>query len=149
MSEASGGRRSPRLLSALAASLALNCLAAGYLIGRGSAPVPSPPPAPPVAADANSFGERLRHLPAGERQKFQRAMQPDRPAIREAREALAEARARVAQVMAAEPYDAGTMRQAFADVRARADALQARVQDATAQALAALSVDSRRQLAGP
>jgi uncharacterized membrane protein len=147
MSEATETRQRSRLLLALAVSLALNCLAAGYLIGRGAALVPSPPAAAP--ATANSFGERLKHLPGEERQQFQRAMQPDRPAIRQARADLAEARSRLAQVMAAEPYDPEKMRQAFADVRAKAETLQSHVQDATAQALAAISAQSRRQLAGP
>jgi hypothetical protein len=51
--------------------------------------------------------------------------------------------------MAAEPYDAQKMRDAFADVRAKTAALQGRIQDATAQALAATSPETRRQLAGP
>jgi uncharacterized membrane protein len=148
MSEASQGRQSRRLLFVLAVSLALNCLAAGYLIGRGAASLPPPPAPSPAAANANGFGERLKQLPAAERQKFHSAMQPERAAIRQAHEDLMQARAHLAQVMAAEPYDPEQMRQAFAEVRAKAETLQSRVQDATAQALAALSAESRRRLAG-
>jgi uncharacterized membrane protein len=147
MSEVSETRQRSPLLLALAVSLALNCLGAGYLIGHHAAFVPSPPPMAPAAV--NSLGERLKHLPLDERRRFQRAMQPDRPAIRQAREELAVARARIAQVMAAEPYDPGQMRQAFADVRAKTEVLRERVQVAMARALAVLSADSRRQLAGP
>jgi uncharacterized membrane protein len=134
----------------LGLSLALNCLLAGFLIGRGVGVIhPSgggPAGGPPVA---NGFGERLKQLPGEERQKFQKAMQPSRPAIKAAREDLAAARHRLAEAMAADPYDADKVRDAFADVRAKTQVLQSRVQDATAQALASLSPDLRKRLAGP
>lgn len=145
MNDAPTGRRRPGLRLALTLSVALNGLAAGYLIGHG---LETPPPTP-QAATAVGFGERLKLLPREERQKFQQAMQASRPAIQQARQAWTEARAGIAAAMAEEPYDADRMRQAFAVARTAGETLQGRVQEATAQALAGLSPQSRQQLARP
>ncbi len=76
-------------------------------------------------------------------------MQAYRADIRQAREDLAAARTRLSKAMADDSYDPDKMRLAFADVRAKTETLQGRVQDATAQALTAVSPEIRKRLAGP
>jgi uncharacterized membrane protein len=128
----------------------MNCLLVGYLVG-GNIPIAAPrwSPSTSTPAPASTFNDRLKQLPNDERQKFQDVMAMNRLAIRQAREELLVARTRLTQAMAAEPYDANQLRQAFAEVRNKTVVLQERVQDATAQALAALTPDSRKRLAGP
>ncbi len=150
MSESPIASPQSKLLFALLLSLAVNFLLAGYLIGRAvTFGPPSPHAQSPAPAAANSFGERLKQLPGDDRLKFQQAMQAYRADIRQAREDLAAARTRLSKAMADDSYDPDKMRLAFADVRAKTETLQGRVQDATAQALTAVSPEIRKRLAGP
>lgn len=139
------------LVAILVVSVGINCLLAGYIVGRRLLPgeEQATQASAPAPAQANNLAERLKALPKEERQKFQEAMRPFRPDIRTAREAVQEARDHLAAVISAEPYDPARMRETFEDVRAKAAVLQQKVQDATAQALAALSPESRKALAGP
>lgn len=149
MSETSNAGANSKLLLALAISLAINCLGLGYVIGHGAASFPALSPQATVASSSGSFGERIKHLPKEERQKFQHVMHASQPAIRQARQDLVEAKARLNQALVSEPYDSERVRLAFADIRAKTETLQSRVQDVTALALAELSAESRRQLAVP
>jgi len=129
-------------------SVAFNCLLIGVVAGRLLWPRDE---ATAVTGGDGSltFGERVRRLPPTERDKFQAAMQPHRPAIRAAREELATARAQFREALRHEPYDAAALLQAMAAMRAKNALLQQRIQEASAQAFAVLSPQSREQLSRP
>lgn len=141
------------------ASLAVNCLLIGVMFGsgvtgpalRGEPPAAAPPAGAPQAGmplAGGGFGQRVSRLPEAERRKFMMAMRPYRPGIRAARMALIDARRRLGATVAQPDFNAAAVAAAFADVRAHATALQERVQEATTTALATLSAQSRRELAG-
>lgn len=149
MSDA-GTLRSAWLGAALFASLAVNTLLGGVVLGRETpwlANRPHAGGAPNFRVEG--FAWRVRRLPEDERRRFQAAMRPYRPGIREARQALADARQRLDQTLVAEPYSVPTTLAALAEVRAKSTALQQRVQEAAAEALANLSPASRQTLAAP
>lgn len=145
-------RSAPRgrwLALVLLASLAVNCLLVGVMFGTriaGPALHDQPPVAAPLGGSA--FGQHVGQLPEPERRRFMLAMRPYRPGIRAARMALVEARRHLAATIAQPDFNAAAVTAAFADVRAHASALQEHVQEATAVALAAVSPESRRELAG-
>ncbi len=141
--------RSRWLALVLLASLAVNCLLVGVMFGArvaGPALRDQPPVAAPLGGGA--FGQHVGQLPEPERRRFMMAMRPYRPGIRAARMALVEARRHLAATIAQPDFNAAAVTAAFADVRAHASALQEHVQEATAAALAAVSPESRRELAG-
>jgi uncharacterized membrane protein len=144
----SPSRRLAWLSGLLFISLAVNCLFLGALIGRE---LPWPEAAPTVPqlrrAPVEGFGARIMALPLPERHRFFAAMRPFRPGTQAARADLAEARRNLRAVLMREPYDPAAVTIALAEVRRRTGILQQRVQDAAAQALAALSPQSRRWLA--
>ena len=146
-------RPAPRgrwLAAVVLASLAVNCLLIGVMFGsRVTGPALRGQP-PPVAAPqgGGAFGQHVGQLPEPERRRFMLAMRPFRPGIRAARMALVEARRHLAATIAQPDFNAASTEAAFADVRTHASALQERVQEATTAALASLSPESRRELAG-
>jgi uncharacterized membrane protein len=143
-------RLSTWLGAALFVSIAVNTLLGGVVLGR-EMPwfVERPQPTGLPAFRVEGFAGRLQQLPQDERFRFMRAMRPYRPEIREARAALAEARQRLDQQLAAEPYSVPATLAALAEVRAKSTLLQERVQVAAAEALVKLSPASRRALAAP
>ena len=131
----------------LLASLAINALTVGMLIGSGFA-VPMLRAQAPAGPPAwGGFGNSVNQLPQAERRRLMVAMRPYRPDIRAARLALGDARARLAATIAQPEFNVAAASAAFADVRIHAAALQERIQEATAAALQTLSPQSRRVLA--
>ena len=145
-----GIARSAWLGTALFLSVAVNTLLGGVVLGReapwfGERPQAGGAPSSPV----EGFAGRVQRLPADERRQFELGMRPYRPGIREARLALAAARDRLDAQLVADPYSVLATRAALAEVRAKVEVLQQRVQEAAAEALVNLSPASRRALAAP
>ena len=129
-------------------SVALNCLLVGIVVGHWLLPREEAA-APGSGGRPLGFGERLRLLPAAERDKFEAAMQPSRPEIRAARAEVAAASAQFRQTLQREPYDIAATSAAMAALRGKTAVLQQRLQEAAAKAFAVLSPQSRQQLSRP
>lgn len=137
------------LSALLLLSVALNCLLVGVVAGHLLRAREEAPAAGAAGDGPLPFSERMRRLPPAERDKFQAAMLPYRPAIRAARAELAEARAQFRETLRRDPYDAAATSQAMAAMRGKLAVMQQRVQEAAAQAFAVLSAQSREQLSRP
>jgi hypothetical protein len=144
-------RRLDWVVGLLILSVATNCLVGGFLLGRGiSTGAPAqPPPAPAVVAPAWNLNERVKLLPPDEQKIFQQAMRTFRLGIDRARLDLDESKEHFPEAMLANPYDPDRMAKTFADLRAKTDAFQTRIQDGWSQSLAALTPASRKQLGTP
>jgi hypothetical protein len=134
---------------ALFASIAVNCLTIGLLVGRQT---PSwltggkGQGQGGVQGAGNGFGQRVQLLPDDERRIFSQAMKPYRPGIWAARSALAEARLHLAEAIARHDYNPDEATAAFAEVRKRTTELQEKIQEATVVALGGLREESRNML---
>lgn len=136
------------MATGLFVSVALNCLLAGLIVGRDANLFGPEKPSAVQGFPANGFGEKVKSLPDDERRKYNLAMKPFRPALREARENLIAAREHMNQVINAEPYDLAAVKAALADVQQKTASYQQQVQDETAEALADLTPQSRHALIG-
>jgi uncharacterized membrane protein len=138
----------PRILAVLLlVSLAANCLLVGLILGRTVDIwpfAPRPPASQPV--QIAGFGARVQELPDPDKRAFHAAMAPDRPAIRQARQAVTVSRQAVADAISREPYDAQAVIDAFAELRQKTDTLQQRAEESGARALSGVSEAGRRLL---
>ena len=145
MSDGTAGRWPPL---ALLISLGLNCLLIGLIVGHavneGGLHAPEPAQTQPV--QVGGFGARVQTLSPADKQAFNLGMLAHRPAIRQARQELAVARAKLADAIARDPYDKAAAATAFAEVRSKSEIVQERVQEAAVDALAAVSLEGRRDL---
>ncbi|MBL8704977.1 MAG: periplasmic heavy metal sensor [Rhodospirillales bacterium] len=94
-----------------------------------------------------AFRQAVQALPDADRRAFEEAMEAVRGDIQSAQRELRQARLRVNDAIRAEPFNKGAVLDALADVRRRLEAIQQRQHAGTAEALAKLSPDSRRQFA--
>jgi uncharacterized membrane protein len=94
-----------------------------------------------------AFRQAVQALPDTDRRAFEEAMEAVRGDIQSAQRELRQARQRVNDAIRAEPFNKGAVLDALADVRRRLEAIQLRQHAGTAEALAKLSPESRRQFA--
>jgi len=124
------------------ASLAANVFFAGLI---GSHLLNRVRPEPP---GMEGFIARLAAaLPPGDAGRFRAVLDGERPWYDQARAAADRARGRLADAIAAVPYDEGTARQRLLDWRARWNESSDRFGDSLLAAVRALSPDGRQQLA--
>jgi len=95
----------------------------------------------------SSFRQAIESLPAADRQVFEETMKAARADIVRSHRALREARQRANEAIRAEPFDKAAMLAALAEVRERQEAIQLRLHTGTADAVAKLSPEARRQFA--
>ncbi len=144
----SRARALPPLAIVLVISLAVNALLiglfAGNLLGRPDHPGDRGP------RGGNSDFMMARSIedvvPEADRDQIRQAF---RQAFRDSRDIWTEkraARTALSEALAAEPFDAAAVDQAFADMRAADQALTARFQSVLSQELADLSVEQRATL---
>lgn len=131
------------LRTALFASLALNLLAIGAVVGAGAAGLRLER-AGAAEAEAAPRGAFMAALPPAERLKLRRALQAAFLETRDARRAARRERAAVMELATAQTYDAVAVREALRRTRAAEMALLARIDDAVVAALAELPAGQRR-----
>jgi uncharacterized membrane protein len=102
-------------------------------------------PGGPGAAFA--FRQAVQSLAESDRQVFEEIMEGARPELQRAQRELRQARQRVNEAVRADPFDKQSMLKALDDVRQRQQAIQQRLHVGTADALAKLSPEARRQFA--
>lgn len=159
--------------AALFASVCLNLFLVGLMIG-GSVPLhhrphwlggpdrraeapphpgqPGRPGAPggpgrEASGPQLAFRQAVQALPDSDRHAFEEAMEAVRSDIQSSQRALRQSRQRINDAIRAEPFDKKALLDAFAEVRQRLEAIQQRQHAGTAEALAKLSPDIRRQFA--
>jgi len=142
------------VLLALVVSLGLNLFVGGLVVGGR---FHHPPPGAFLHerhVDAKNeprvflFVNRMaRELPPDERRNFMTVVNGYRGELTEADRNLRDARKRVREAMAAEPFDRAALENAFADVRVRFDDLQKVLHGALADAASRLPPDARQRLA--
>lgn len=96
---------------------------------------------------AQSFRQAIQALPEADKRIFDESMESARAESRRAQPELRQARQRVNDAIRAEPFDKQALLQALAEVRQRQDAIQLRLHTDTAEAMARLSPEARRQFA--
>jgi uncharacterized membrane protein len=134
--------RSKWLVAALAVSLILNLVAAGFILGRltGGPRFVAPDP-------TAGFGRLLRFLPEDRREALAPTLRGHRAHVmRDARTLRARHRA-VFDALAAEPYDPDTLVRALADLRATLNSTQESAHRSLAELAESLSPEERRALA--
>lgn len=148
MSEtATAPRRTPWWLIA---SVLLNCLLIGVLVGGRIAERRAAPETPPAAA--HHRGEMrlarglLATLPEADRREVGRIFFTSMAANRDLFEARRDARSALGEALALDPYDETAVRSALDSLQAADRNLQAALQDTLADQLAQLSPEQRRAL---
>jgi uncharacterized membrane protein len=126
----------------LIVSLAVNFLILGFAAGRYG------------QFRQGDFLERVialgvRGLPAEIRRDIMASLVRERPELRAALEEVQDARRRMFEVMRVEPFDRAALDAAFADVRAKTEALQERGQTLLGNAVEHASPDARSQIELP
>jgi uncharacterized membrane protein len=134
----------PRLPLWLIASLLVNALLIGLVLGGGLGQRKAGPP-PSVQGSEEALMRGIdRTLPQAQRrtvrQTFRRAYQD----TREERRRVREARRKIAQSLAADPYDREVVQAGFAELRAAESAMKARMQDLLAEQLGELTLEQRQ-----
>jgi uncharacterized membrane protein len=95
-----------------------------------------------------SFAERMaRRLPVHERNKYMAVIDGYRPEMASAERQMRDARAKVRDALAADPFDPQALNDALANVRESFTNVQKVFHSALAAAAAALDPDGRKQLA--
>jgi uncharacterized membrane protein len=139
------------VLAALVVSLGLNLFVGGVVIGRGlhhhrdwSAERPSPDREHRVIA---FIGRMAMALPPEDRAKFMAKMEGYRAELVQADRNFRDARKKVQDAIAAEPFDRNALESALGDVQAKMGDLQKVLHRALSDAVSALPPDARRKLA--
>jgi len=94
-----------------------------------------------------AFRQAVQALPDTDRRAFEEALEAVRGDIQSSQRELRQARQRVNDAIRAEPFSKDAVLDALADVRRRLEAIQLRQHAGTAEALAKLSPEVRRQFA--
>lgn len=103
---------------------------------------------PGIASGAGlAFRQAVQSLPESDRRVFEESMEGVRPELQRTQRELRQARLRVNDIVRADRFDKPAMLAALGEVRQRQEAVQQRIHTATAEALAKLSPESRRQFA--
>lgn len=132
-------RRWPRwLIVSLMANMILLGLLAGFLLQAG--PTGKPHGAP---SERPSWASR----DDGSRDIMRRVFRQAFEASGEERTARAEARARLGDAVAADPYDADAVREAFRELRAADDTVNEAMHEAMVDLFATMPVDERAKMA--
>lgn len=132
-------RQWPRwLIVSLMANMILVGLLAGFLLQAGPKAKPDGPP-----RDRFAWASR----DDGARETMRRVFVESFKASSEERAARAEVRARLGEVVAADPYDATTVRETFRELRAADDAVNEAMHDTMVDTFATLSVEDRQKMA--
>jgi uncharacterized membrane protein len=138
------------VLAALVVSLGLNLFVGGVMIGRGlhhhrdwSAERPSPDREHRVIA---FVGRMAMALPPEDRAKFMAKMEGYRAELVEADRNFRDARNKVQDAIAAEPFDRNALDRAFGEVAARMAAMQKVLHAALSDAVSTLPPDARKAL---
>jgi len=141
-----------RLGIALAVSLAVNLLAAGFLVSRALHLHRFPPPAPQGAPfDEGPFlGPRGLLGQAGSRNapRVREVMRAHAGELRQGRAELHAKREAVEAALRAEPFDAAALERALGELRASTNAAQERMHAAMVDLAKKLPAEERRALAG-
>jgi uncharacterized membrane protein len=91
----------------------------------------------------------IRSFPGDIRRDITASLVRDRPELGAALEELQDARRRMFEIMKAEPFDRAALDAAFADIRAKTEALQARGQDLLGDAVEQASPEARAEITLP
>lgn len=127
----------------LLASLVLNGLLGGYLIGRISG---SPHWRGHMAGDAPSpFG--LSSLPTPLREAMRAKLRENRGEARQMFEGLRAARGELREAIGAEPFDPARLTAAFAELRTTQGALQQNLHGIAVEVVTQMTPDERKRLA--
>jgi uncharacterized membrane protein len=135
--------RSRWLLAALVVSLAVNLAVGGVVLGHVLRGPPGWRPGDPEGGPAHRL---MRLLPPEARDTMRQSFEAAGPDIRARAKALREARDRVRDAIAAEPFDRARLDAALSDMRVHVDALQTAVQAAIADGVSKLPADVRRKV---
>ena len=156
---------SPRWIGGiLVASVALNIFFAGMFVGRFAADEASPAPSPIGLASERRFarGERgplgdmpgrfiiqrmAENLPPEDRPKFEAVVATHKAALASSATRVRDARLKVRDAMAGDPFDRGALETAFEQLRRRNEDLQKVMQGALVEAVAELPPEARKRLA--
>ncbi|ABS62576.1 conserved hypothetical protein [Parvibaculum lavamentivorans DS-1] len=130
---------------ALLVSLAVNL----FLLGLISVPLIMGPPdrGGPRGSMHGLFHESFRDLPEGDRAAIRKVMIGHFPAIRPHLRSMRDAKSRLSEALAAEPYDEATVRAAFDDMDAAMREMTAIGQNAMMAGFAQLTPEQRRRVA--
>ena len=146
--------RRPWFTILLIGSLGLNVFLGGLLAGHWVAGLSEPramafgQPRGPGAPPGRMITDRMAAaLPADDRPRFEAIMAKHRPAVTEAAARFHEARDKVRDVLAKEPFDPAALDRAFAEQRERNTALQVAIQTSIAEAASNLPPEARQRLA--
>lgn len=143
--------RRPWITILLIASLGLNVFLGGLLAGHwfaGPQAVVFGQPRSPGASPSRMITDRMAAaLPAEDRPRFEAVMAKHRPTVAEAAARFHEAREKVRDVLAKEPFDRAALDQAFAEQREGNAALQIAIQSSISEAAASLTPEARQRLA--
>jgi uncharacterized membrane protein len=131
------------LVVALVVSLAMNLAVGGLMLGHVLRGPPSWRPGDPEGGPAHRL---MRLLPPEARDTVRQSFKEAGPEIRARAKALRQARDGVRDAIMAEPFDRARLDAAFADMRARSDALQTAVQAAIADGVSKLPPEARRKV---
>jgi uncharacterized membrane protein len=143
-------KRRPWLLIVLIASLGINLFLGSWLAGRLLAGPPMFRHATTAerGGPARSVIDRMAaSIPAENRAAFEAVMARHRDPITDAAAQSREARNRVREAIAREPFDRAALDAAFDTLRTRNAALQSATQEAMAEAASALPPEARKRLA--
>ena len=91
----------------------------------------------------------VRSFPAEIRREITASLARERPELRAALEDVQQARRHMFEVMTAEPFDRAALDAAFADVRAKTEALQERGQDLLGDAVEQAPPEARSEIEPP
>ncbi|BBK30144.1 putative membrane protein [Stella humosa] len=138
---ARAGWRRWLLPAALLLSLAFNVFLGSALVGRFAHDQTRGDPT--MLTGFRSFAEGL---PANARETVRDSFRARRGEISRERRELREARQRVTQALAAEPFDAGAARRAFDSLRHANDGMARVTQEAVVEAAGKLPVELRREM---
>lgn len=131
----------------LVVSLIVNALLIGVLIGGGLGQRKAGPPPGGGAGGEQALIRGIdRSLPDEQRRLVRRAFRQAFAESREQRIIVRDARQRLGQLLAAEPYDAEAVRESFRELREADAAMRARIQDVLAEQFGALTVEQRRAI---
>jgi uncharacterized membrane protein len=156
---------SPRWLGGLLiASVALNIFFAGIFVGRMAADQAAPQASPIGLTSERQFPRGPRgpmgdmpgqfiiqrmaeNLPPEDRPKFEAVVASHKATLASSASQVRDARLKVRDAMAGEPFDRAALDRAFEQLRRRNEDLQKAMQTALAEAVAELPPEARKKLA--
>ncbi len=139
--------RTSKLPIWLVISLIVNALLIGVLIGGGLGQRKAGPPPGGAGGGEQALIRGIdQSLPYDQRRTVRRAFRQAFADSREQRIVVRDARQRLAQLLAAETYDADAVRESFRELREADAAMRAQIQDVLAEQFGTLTAEQRRAI---